>query len=307
MVEIVDCSSWRPYEGNAEGSGRSEKQWLVSTDGQVGLFKFPKCDPVSGRITHEHVPEHLAYRIGDALGVETAKVDLGSYKGRMGSISYLLVGEEEWLYEGLQFIMGRYPNYGSDTLYDPTTGERYSIKHIFEVVEHEEVTTYWIEMLLFDFLIGNSDRHHSNWGFILTPRSGNDEVSFNIRPCPLYDNGSSLCCFVREDQIRDYLGKDGLKFNSLVDTKSLSMPRIDPRVRKHPRHSEVVRYLLCSYPSTRPMAESFLEKLSPECIHSLIDAYQDEVVSPSRKELLIRFLRGKTEILKHLVMESKHV
>ena len=111
MVEIVNCSAWRLYEGNAEGSGRSEKQWLVSGDGRVGLFKFPKLDPVSKTITYEHVSEHLAYKIGEALGVETAKVDLGEYKGRMGSVSYLIVSGEEMLFEGLLFILGIYPEY----------------------------------------------------------------------------------------------------------------------------------------------------------------------------------------------------
>ena len=100
------------------------------------------------------------------------------------------------------------------------------------------------------------------------------------------------------------MGKDGLKLNSLVDTKSRSMPRIDSHERKRPRHSEVARYLLRNYSSARQIAESFLGKLSPERTRSLIDVYQDEVVSPGRKELLIRFLQGKTEILKHLVMEG---
>ena len=36
VVEIIDVSSWKPYEGNPDGSGRSEKQWLVSDDGRIG-------------------------------------------------------------------------------------------------------------------------------------------------------------------------------------------------------------------------------------------------------------------------------
>lgn len=89
MVDIVDFSTWQPYEGAAEGSGMSEKQWLVSSTGQIGLFKYPKMDPISKRTTFEHVSEHLGSAIGSMLGVETARVDIGTYHGRIGSMSYL--------------------------------------------------------------------------------------------------------------------------------------------------------------------------------------------------------------------------
>ena len=293
MVEIVDFSSWKPYEGNAEGSGRSEKQWLISDDGQIGLFKFPKEDPSSGLTTYEHVSEHLAYRIGNLLDVRTAKVDLGRYEGRSGSLSYLIVDEGEMLCEGVQFVVGRHPHYDADQLYDPSTGERYSLKHIFEAVDFEPFRTYWIKMLLFDFLIGNSDRHQSNWAFILSPNRTPEADRVRIEPCPLYDNGSSLCCYIRDDMLRDYLGNDLLRFQSLVDSKSLSLVRIDPYQKKRPRHSDVVRHLLSEYPVTKSMALSFLERLDRASIHSLVNVYQDELVSPDRKELLVRFLQER--------------
>lgn len=109
MIEIVDYSSWTLYEGLPEGSGRSEKQWLISQDGQVGLFKYPKVDPVSLHSTHEHVSEHLAYRLGDLLGVETARVDIGEYAGRIGSLSHLIVGEGEALLRACSSYLGDTP------------------------------------------------------------------------------------------------------------------------------------------------------------------------------------------------------
>lgn len=82
--------------------------------------------------------------------------------------------------------------------------------------------------------------------------------------------------------------------------------RIDPCEKKHPRHSDVIKYLLQNNSSTERIAESFIGELSPERIQSLVEVYQDEIVSPNRKRLLIRFLQRKTDILKKTVMENKH-
>ena len=43
MFDVVDFSAWKEYDGFAEGSGRSEKIWLISETGQIGLFKYPKA------------------------------------------------------------------------------------------------------------------------------------------------------------------------------------------------------------------------------------------------------------------------
>ena len=107
--------------------------------------------------------------------------------------------------------------------------------------------------------------------------------------------------------MKSYLGNDVMRFNSLVDTKSISMVRVNPLVKKRPPHSEVVRCLLATQPSARPIAESFLERLTIDRIHSLIDVYQDELVSPERKSLLIMYLARKADMLREFVAEREYV
>ena len=83
-VKIFDFFGWIPYEGFSAGSGRSEKQWLQSKEGDIGLFKYPKFNPRTLEVTTEYVSEHLAHRIGEVIGVETALVGIGTYKGQIG-------------------------------------------------------------------------------------------------------------------------------------------------------------------------------------------------------------------------------
>lgn len=124
-----------------------------------------------------------------------------------------------------------------------------------------------------------------------------------MRPCPLYDNGSSLCCYIMDSQIEQYFGRDSLKVNSLVDTKSRSIIRVNPYEKKQPRHSEVVRYLVRKYPYTKQKAEEILEKLTNELITDILNQYPEDLLSERRKALLSLFLSKKIELLGEILDE----
>ena len=232
-------------------------------------------------------------------GIPTAKVDIGVYDSRIGSISYLVNEKNEELREGAWFILGKHPNYDVDNLYDPDTREYYSIKHIFEVIEKEAIKYYWMKMMFFDFLIGNRDRHQNNWAYLL-PIEDKGKKVIRVRPCPLYDNGSSLCCYINEDRLDEYLGKDRNRLNALVDTKSRSAIRIDSSIKKGPKHSDVVKYLLEKYPKSKMIADNMIEKMTESSIKELINAYPVTLVSQKRKQLLGIFLKEKVNLLTRL-------
>lgn len=93
----------------------------------------------------------------------------------------------------------------------------------------------FLPILVFDFLIGNTDRHQSNWALIL------EKETLSISP--LYDNSSSLCAYVKETKIKSYLGNDKLLWKSLVDRKSKSLIRIMSYDEKQPTHLKMVEFL----------------------------------------------------------------
>ena len=302
MIEIIDFNSWKVYEGASEGSGRSEKVWLKSDTNQIGLFKFPKIDPVDKKETTEHVSEHLAYRIGKILDIPTAKVDIGFRDNRIGSMSHFVCDEHENLIEGISFISGKYPHYNTETMQDEENGQYYCIDHLFNSVPSTWVNRQWLEMMLFDFLIGNADRHQSNWA-LLVKMSTEKGLSFQVRWCPLYDNGSSLCCYVNDTQLDDLLGKDLNRFNALVDSKSKSLIRVDGFKKKSPTHREVVLYLIKNYSSARNIARQIIEKLPKNVIDSLMDEYPAEILSSKKNKLIRQYLYKKIDILTTLLKE----
>ncbi len=213
---MKDFSFWSEYEGAIEGSGRSEKIWLMNPDtGQTGLFKFKK-----DILTTDHVSECIACDLANLIGIPCAKFEVGIYKGREGSMSYSIVdNKEETLIEGIYCISLHYNHFDTETLMDSETGEKYSLEMIKKALEPLELFNDFLPICLFDFLIGNTDRHQSNWALIRKDKK--------MQLSPLYDNSSSLCAYVAEAKIDQYLGNDLMLWNSLIDTKSKSIIRIN--------------------------------------------------------------------------------
>ena len=299
-----DFSDWNIYDGASEGSGRSEKVWLISPSGEYGLFKYPKTKPGSDETTTEHISEHLAHQLGEILGVETAQVDLGIRDGRVGSMSYAVNQENERLIEGVNFITRNHPAFDANTLYDPDTKKYYNIEHFIEMgVLFPEQD--WIEMMLFDYVIGNSDRHQSNWAIIANFILDDNKIKgVRIRTSPLYDNGSSLCSYVYSDIIDRFFSADSVRFNALVGSKSRSLIRIDGTRKALPTQEEVIKYLLDTYSVTAQIANRFIMFLTCEAIDGLMDRYPPEILHEKKNMLIRRYLKRKMERLEKLVKES---
>lgn len=128
---MKDFSHWKEYEGASEGSGRSEKQWLINPDTkQTGLFKYKKDVG-----TTDHVSECIASDLANLIGIPCAKFEIGMFHGREGSISYNIVEHDGMmLIEGIYCISILHNDFDVEKLIDTKSGERYSLEMIKEAL-----------------------------------------------------------------------------------------------------------------------------------------------------------------------------
>lgn len=291
---MKDFSYWEEYEGASEGSGRSEKIWLMNPDtNQIGLFKYKKDET-----TTDHVSECVAYELAQLIGIPCAKFEIGTYKGSEGSMSYNIVDQEGMvLIEGIYCINTMYKNYDADRLLDTETKDKYSIEMINNVLTPLQLFDDFLPILIFDFLIGNTDRHQSNWALLMKNKE--------FRLSPLYDNSSSLCAYIKESKIDKFLGNDKLLWKSLIDTKSRSIIRLTNKDNKQPTHLEILRYLHeYYYKQTKNTVQKIKTLVTEKSIYDILNKYE-EVLSIKRKTLISNYLQSKIYLMNEIYNERE--
>lgn len=209
--------------------------------------------------------------------------------GRFGSMSYNILGKTSTnLLEGIVFIQSSYPYYDKDKLEDSYYNTKYSVQMIEKSLEGIISIEKFYKVIIFDILIGNSDRHHSNWAIKAKHKNNNKTVSLWLDICYLYDNGSSLCAYEDNSDISIFF-KDKMKFEALVNTKSKSA--IGWENERPIRHFELLKKLKESaYSSTVPYIEKIKNNINEDSIDEILNQFDSGIISEDMKKLLKMYL-----------------
>jgi len=274
------------YDGIAMvTTGTRPKEWL-NIDGVQWLFKEARGTSV------EYIVEKIAYELCKPLYfvLPHAETELASRQGKLGSISkYTLTGYTNCvMYEFKSMIKGR--NYwSSDSTKAKSIYQKYGVQYSVETIAttiSEELLPYFIRAMLFDFLIGNSDRHHSNWGIIWDSQT--NASCF----CPLYDSGSGLLSTKPESTVERVL-KSG-DFLNHVSSKS-SMVRVGSQSNSN--FSTLLSLLRREYTEvfvsfTQLICSQWTDQFLYSCVYQLGD-----LATENRKVLMFNLLRASRDKL----------
>lgn len=132
---------------------------------------------------------------------------------------------------------------------------------------------WWGRVLAFDALIGNTDRHPENWGFLLGGGAGSRPRARALAPA--FDNGASLGYELREMDIGPLMIQGRLVTYLEKGRHHCSWERADDR---RAGHIELCRRYLAAYPNARSAMKSVVDfdmmkltRIIEECTSCRVD------------------------------------
>jgi len=161
------------------------KAWRRDPQGKKGIYLYKGGSSGCANCGKEPYSEFYASQIASCLGLDTTYYNLGKWKGNINSICEIfsskrlsfipvchLVSDGGW-----RAVLDYYKNLG-DEFYDSL-----------------------VDMLIFDVIIVNTDRHFGNFGFLVD--SYTNKI---VKTAPIFDNGLSLFHDLLDDEM-EFLDK----------------------------------------------------------------------------------------------------
>ncbi|MEA3316210.1 MAG: XRE family transcriptional regulator [Campylobacterota bacterium] len=163
-------------------NGMLAKAWRKNPQGKKGIYLYKAGSSGFANSGKEPYSEFYSYQIAKKMGLKTTPYILGKWKGNLNSICELFCTKE------ISFIPIYYLiNRG---------GWEAVLKYYKEL--GEDYYNDLVDMIIFDTIIVNTDRHFGNFGLLV-----DNKTNSIINTAPIFDNGLSLFQDALDDDLID--------------------------------------------------------------------------------------------------------
>jgi len=305
--EIVNLNDgWDYWEGESMyPEGARSKYSVLCSNTNAGfiksdwryLFKLSRS-----RYPWQFWMEIAAYRIGCVIGVEIPPSHAAiGFDGEVGSLT-------EWMFDsrditqglllGGEFMMRRDPEYDRNKGMQP--GHCHNLDDMLPFMRGKPADDF-IRMFVLDTLIANTDRHHSNWGFLSRTVTTAGQSSFReMRPSLSFDNGTSLGHERLEEKLPDILADEEWFVRHATHAGARHHIRLHRDDTKGTPMLELVPELLRHFPDKLPIVRAcatFRDGDIRDAVYPLCDFNMPVRLSENRAECICRMVCTRRDLL----------
>ena len=277
---------------NPEDMGTKIKVWYLEPDTTTKwLFKYPRPN------TGEHWAEKIAAEVASAIGVKHAKVELAELQGKRGSVTESFARGGRTLWHGNQLLERSIVGYNPKKRFQQS---HHTLENIWKVMEEifpskpEDKKRTIAEYAVLDALIGNTDRHHENWGVLLQRR----DDAWKGFVAPSFDHASSLGRELR-DQRRNQLLEEN-RVESYVE-KGHGAIYWSGNERRAPSPLELVRLAMNKYPKLFQPIGMKLAGIDEHIFDHIVNRIPCDWMSRSERKFAIALMRYNYEKLVEVI------
>ena len=306
VEESIDWEVTRDFEDHSEDveptgvepMGSKEKFWYRDRKGAWWLFKYPRG--TSG----EHWAEKVAAEVAGRLGVPHCSVELAIFDRNPGTVSQSFVDERL----GEKLFLGNQALDETVSEYDPNMSMRqldYSLENILRALDEKtddpnDSKRQFAEYVVLDAVIGNTDRHHENWGILRTRTETSPGWTRTLAPS--FDHASSLGRELSDDErdrrlCENRIGHYAERGSKGKKGRGIHWSSSDERA---PSPLELVRLAARGEPDLFRPAISRLEKLDDDSLREIVNRVPDDWMSSAAREFSVALMRYTIETMREM-------
>ena len=217
------------------------------------------------------------------IGIDTQNTILGRYeyngKEKIVCACEDFTTDERKLYEFENLVLSTNPDKKIETELDDII----EVINENKMVNSKEIIEKFWDMFIVDSLIGNTNRHNGNWGFILNKRTGTIVYS------PIYDCGSCLNPMLKDAEIEALSATD---INNIV-VNCYSCLKENGKKINYMSYLKQMKNEVCN-----KAIERIFPRINIKEINNFIDNI--ECISNTRKKFYMSIINKRYEIIKKI-------
>jgi hypothetical protein len=300
MFPVFDVS--RSISDRPEALGTKEKFWLIP-DAPSGLPALPHLFKIGRPQTGENWAEKVCCEILAQLHIPCATYHFAVHDGDKGVVSERFMPQDASFIPANMILAQTVPDYDGERRFRQFKYQLSTSIGMLRVLlgvrpplgtptqySHLTAADFFIGYLLFDALVGNTDRHHENWGIVII-RTGDVSAPAEFHLAPSFDHASSLgrnetdasrrrrlTTQDKRDSVEAYAARSRTAFFGHAGaSKTLTQ-------------SELVRELKDAYPESTTFWANVFCAIDPSVFESIFARISPQLMSRDAAEFALRML-----------------
>jgi hypothetical protein len=310
MYRVYDVSG--SVTERPETLGSKEKMWLMPAS-VLGLPSKPHLFKVGRANTGENWSEKVSCEIAKTVELPCANYDLAICNGVKGVIS------ERFLPVGAPFYPASMIFSRVDSQYDGSLRyrqTRYKLNVALSILRRSNLNPpidhshshppmsadeYFVGYLIFDALIGNTDRHHENWGLVVLEEGANNFVFYLA---PTFDHASSLGREETDERRYERLVTNDLRANVEAYTLRARSAFYGTALsaKRTLTSREVVQAALQTHPNATKYWAGKLVNLEQSVLQRIFEELPANFISGTAVRFALRVLRCNQQMIEEVAL-----